>query len=141
MDNVLNFNDFSEEEIFGKEKKDEIETGTFRIKMTKSLSLELSFGYYDDGDYNEDFTERVYFDVGDILWVDILSVHNDNCLASIDYGDGIGLTNIPINCFEYLNAAINILNEGCGKDISGGTSEYKRRSVHDILKQKILLCC
>ena len=27
-----------------------------------------------------------------------------------------------------LNAAINILNEGCKKDISGGTSEYKRRA-------------
>lgn len=27
-----------------------------------------------------------------------------------------------------LNAAINILNEGCRKDISGGTSEYKRRA-------------
>jgi putative transposase len=27
-----------------------------------------------------------------------------------------------------LNAAINIYNEGCRKDISGGTSEYKRRA-------------
>lgn len=27
-----------------------------------------------------------------------------------------------------LNASINILNEGCRKDISGGTSEYKRRA-------------
>jgi len=27
-----------------------------------------------------------------------------------------------------INAAINILNEGCRKDISGGTSDYKRRA-------------
>ena len=26
------------------------------------------------------------------------------------------------------NAAINILNEGCRKNISGGTSDYKRRA-------------
>jgi transposase len=27
-----------------------------------------------------------------------------------------------------INAAINILNEGCRKNISGGTSDYKRRA-------------
>ena len=27
-----------------------------------------------------------------------------------------------------VNATINILNEGCRKDISGGTSDYKRRA-------------
>jgi transposase len=35
-------------------------------------------------------------------------------------------------CCEVLdrdvNAAINILNEGCRKDMSGGTSDYKRRA-------------
>lgn len=104
MDNVLNFDDFSEEEIFGKERKDEIKTGLFRIRITKPVTIDLSFGYYDDeGDYIEDFTEKMYYDVGNTLWIDILNVYNNNCFASIDFGyNHIGLTNIPINCFEYV---------------------------------------
>lgn len=98
-------------------------------KLAKSIS-DVSWGKFIDV-----LTYKAEWDDKQVIHIDRYFPSSKTCNKCGYVNNGLKLKDrewICPDCGEKLdrdlNAAINIYNEGCRKDISGGTSEYKRRA-------------
>ena len=98
-------------------------------KLAKSIS-DVSWGKFIDV-----LTYKAEWNDKNVIHIDRYFPSSKTCNKCGYVNNGLKLKDrewICPDCGEKLdrdlNAAINILNEGCRKDISGGTSEYKRRA-------------
>lgn len=98
-------------------------------KLAKSIS-DVSWGKFIDV-----LTYKAEWNDKNVIHIDRYFPSSKTCNKCGYINNGLKLKDrewICPDCGEKLdrdlNAAINIYNEGCRKDISGGTSEYKRRA-------------
>ena len=98
-------------------------------RLAKSIS-DVSWGKFIDV-----LTYKAEWDDKQVIHIDRYFPSSKTCNKCGYVNNGLKLKDrewICPDCGEKLdrdlNAAINIYNEGCRKDISGGTSEYKRRA-------------
>ena len=98
-------------------------------KLAKSIS-DVSWGKFIDV-----LTYKAEWNNKEIIHIDRFFPSSKTCHKCGYIHNGLTLKEREWTCKECgevldrdVNAAINILNEGCRKNISGGTSDYKRRA-------------
>ena len=103
--------------------------------MMKNHKLAKAIGDVSWGKFIETLTYKAEWNKKEIIHIDRFFPSSKTCSKCGWINNSLTLkdrTWTCTDCGEVLdrdfNAAINILNEGCRKNISGGTSDYKRRA-------------
>ena len=123
--------------------------------MMKNHKLSKAIGDVSWGKFIETLTYKAEWNEKEIIHIDRFFPSSKTCNKCGYINNSLTLkdrTWTCPDCDEVLdrdfNAAINILNEGCRKNISGGTSDYKRRAKirplfdgisNEALKKKTLI--
>ena len=122
--------------------------------MMKNHILAKSIGDVSWGKFIDVLTYKAEWNNKEIIHIDRFFPSSKTCHKCGYIHNGLTLKEREWTCKECgevldrdVNAAINILNEGCRKNISGGTSDYKRRAQirpsngvsNDALKEKELV--
>ena len=122
--------------------------------MMKNHILAKSIGDVSWGKFIDVLTYKAEWNNKEIIHIDRFFPSSKTCHKCGYIHNGLTLKEREWTCKECgevldrdVNAAINILNEGCRKNISGGTSDYKRRAqirpsngvINDALKEKELV--
>ena len=103
--------------------------------MMKNHRLAKSIGDVSWGKFIDVLTYKAEWNNKEIIHIDRFFPSSKTCYKCGYIHNGLTLKEREWTCKECgvvldrdVNAAINILNEGCRKNISGGTSDYKRRA-------------
>ena len=103
--------------------------------MMKNHKLAKSIGDVSWGKFIETLTYKAEWNEKEIIHIDRFFPSSKTCSKCGYINNSLTLKDRTWTCKECdevldrdFNAAINILNEGCRKNISGGTSDYKRRA-------------
>lgn len=103
--------------------------------MMKNHRLAKSIGDVSWGKFIDVLTYKAEWNNKEIIHIDRFFPSSKTCHKCGYIHNGLTLKEREWTCKECgevldrdVNAAINILNEGCRKNISGGTSDYKRRA-------------
>jgi len=116
-------------------KYDKIYLEDLNVKgMMKNHKLAKAIGDVSWGKFIETLTYKAGWNDKEIIHIDRFFPSSKTCNTCGYINNGLTLKDRTWTCSECgefhdrdINASINILNEGCRKDISGGTSDYKRR--------------
>jgi len=103
--------------------------------MMKNHKLAKSIGDVSWGKFIDILTYKAEWNDKEIVHIDRFFPSSKTCSKCGYINSSLTLKDRTWTCKECgeildrdINAAINILNEGCRKNISGGTSDYKRRA-------------
>ena len=103
--------------------------------MMKNHKLAKAIGDVSWGKFIETLTYKAEWNEKEIIHIDRFFPSSKTCSKCGYINQSLTLKDRTWTCKECgeihdrdFNAAINILNEGCRKNISGGTSDYKRRA-------------
>ena len=103
--------------------------------MMKNHKLAKAIGDVSWGKFIETLTYKAEWNDKEIIHIDRFFPSSKTCSKCGYINNSLTLKDRTWTCKECgeihdrdFNAAINILNEGCRKNISGGTSDYKRRA-------------
>jgi len=103
--------------------------------MMKNHKLAKAIGDVSWGKFIDVLTYKAEWNDKEIIHIDRFFPSSKTCSKCGWINNSLTLKDRTWTCKECgevldrdVNAAINILNEGCRKDISGGTSDYKRRA-------------
>ena len=123
--------------------------------MMKNHKLSKAIGDVSWGKFIETLTYKAEWNEKEIVHIDRFFPSSKTCSKCGYINNSLTLKDRTWTCPDCdkvldrdFNAAINILNEGCRKNISGGTSDYKRRAKirpsfdgisNEALKKKTLI--
>ena len=103
--------------------------------MMKNHKLAKAIGDVSWGKFIDVLTYKAEWNDKEIIHIDRFFPSSKTCSKCGWFNNSLTLKDRTWTCKECgevldrdVNAAINIINEGCRKNISGGTSDYKRRA-------------
>ena len=104
-------------------------------EMMKNHRLAKAIGDVSWGKFIETLTYKAEWNEKEVVHIDRFFPSSKTCRHCGNINHNLTLKDRKWECSECheildrdVNAAINIFNEGCRKNISGGTSDYKRRA-------------